>query len=75
MEISANQVKEFIDSPIHEAYLERIEMLIHQALICLEDEKLEYNGRDYDKFRGGINSYRSIQDFFTDLYIQLKERI
>lgn len=64
---SIESLHTFQEGSIYNDYVNEINVRIQQLQELLEDTGLEYSGRHYDLFRGGILCLRQMKDIFNDL--------
>lgn len=66
---SASEIKRFMESSVFADFKKELETRISYIKGLLEDDELEYSGRAYDVFRGGLRTHREMLDIFEDLYV------
>jgi len=65
---SAGDIKVFIESSIHNDFIHELNIRIEKLQDLLYDPEQDYNGRDYDVFRGGMRNLREMKEIFNDLH-------
>ena len=70
---SLKEVDLFINSLLHQDYLRELDIQIDLLKNALFDPDLEFTGRHYDLFRGGIQKLLDAKDLFTNIQAALEE--
>ena len=70
---SLKEVDLFINSALHEDFKREIDMQITLLKNALFDPDLEFTGRHYDLFRGGIQKLLDAKDLFINMQAALEE--
>jgi len=70
---SLKEVDLFIDSLLHQDYVRELDIQINLLKNALFDPDLEFTGRHYDLFRGGIQKLLDAKDLFTNIQAALEE--
>ena len=70
---SAKDVELFMQSALYEDYKREIDIQINLLKNALFDPDLEFTGRHYDLFRGGIQKLIDAKDIFTNIQIALED--
>ncbi len=63
----ADEFARFIEGSLHRDFINELNVRIHQLNELLEDEDLQWSGRHYDLFRGGIKNMRQMKEIFHGL--------
>jgi len=58
---------DFINSSIHQDFLNEIDIRIDFYKNCLVDEDIKFTGREYDVFRGFITNLKHCRNIFLTL--------
>lgn len=67
------EVELFINSALHEDFKREIDIQITLLKNALFDPDLEFTGRHYDLFRGGIQKLLDAKDLFINMQAALEE--
>lgn len=70
---SLKEVELFINSALHEDFKREIDIQITLLKNALFDPDLEFTGRHYDLFRGGIQKLLDAKDLFINMQAALEE--
>lgn len=70
---SLKEVDLFINSALHEDFKREIDIQITLLKNALFDPDLEFTGRHYDLFRGGIQKLLDAKDLFINMQAALEE--
>jgi len=70
---SLKEVDLFIESAIYQDYLRELDIQIDLLKNALFDPDLEFTGRHYDLFRGGIQKLLDAKDLFINIQAALEE--
>jgi len=70
---SLTDVEAFMKSALYEDYKREIDIQINLLKNALFDPDLEFTGRHYDLFRGGIQKLIDAKDIFINIKIALED--
>jgi hypothetical protein len=70
---SLKEVELFLKSPLHGDYSRELDIQIDLLKNALFDPDLEFTGRHYDLFRGGIQKLLDAKDLFINMQAALEE--
>jgi hypothetical protein len=70
---SLSEVDLFIQSPLYQDYLRELDIQIDLLKNALFDPDLEFTGRHYDLFRGGIQKLLDAKDLFNNIQAALED--
>ena len=57
----------FMETSVYKDFCNELDIRIEMLTMKLDDEHMEYSGRDYDLFRGGIRNMRQLKLIFNDM--------
>ena len=64
---SPEEFRSFMQTSVFTDFKNELDIRINMLTSKLDDEDMEYNGRHYDLFRGGIRNMKQMKDIFTDM--------
>lgn len=64
---SPEEFQTFMETSVYKDFLSELDIRVEELLRLLTDEDLEYTGRDYDLFRGGVKNLNQMKVIFEDL--------
>lgn len=64
---SPMEFNSFMETSVYKDFCNELDIRIEMLTSKLDDEDMEYSGRDYDLFRGGIRNMRQMKLIFNDM--------